>query len=272
MRVVLVLISVLSLAGCAGNGYKNFYKPFADAKKIPNVQLLGENETPTIYSSNDLSRDSKIARSRLYIPIGVSSFNGEMASQSDVVDHARSIGASLVLVNSKFTETREITTPLFIPNHQTTTYSGTTNGTIKGAYGNTNYNSDTNGSATTYGTTVVPITKYQQRFTQQAVFFVKFIGKKPRFGVQLVDLTPELRTKYQRNTGALVEIVTEETPAFEANILPDDIIIEFNGAAVISPKQFIELLQSFDINGGNCAVKVLRDGGEKSIILQIKPA
>lgn len=271
MRLVLMLVAALALTGCA-NGYRDFYKPFADAKKMPNMQLLGENETPAVFASNDLKRDVRIARSRLYVPIGVSSFNGAMGSQSDVINQARNVGAGLVLVNSQFAETRTITTPMFIPNNQTTTYSGTTNGNIYGSNGQSaNYNSNTTGTATTYGTTVVPITRQQQRFNQEAVFLVKFTGKQGRVGIQIGDLTPELRSRYQRNTGAFVDVVNEDSPAFAANVLPDDIIIEFNGTSVLSPKHLIELIKAFDPNGGKCEIKVLRDGTEKSLSLQLNP-
>jgi serine protease Do len=271
MRIILFVSALVFLSGCV-NPHNKFYHAYVDARTLPNMQLLASGENPSIYSSTDLKKDVKVARSRYFNPIGASSFNGELASESQVIKQAKDVGALLVLVKSDFAETRVTTTPLFIPNNTTTVYNGTTNGTVNGAYGGYGtYKSNTTGSATTYGTAVVPMTNYQQRYNQEAVFFVKYIGKRGRIGVQTIPLTPELKTRYQRNTGALIDVVNEDSPAFEANLLPDDIIIEINGIAIIDANQIRPVSQSLSDAGGKIVVKILRDGVEKSLDLQIKP-
>lgn len=275
MRKLFACLAVVMLASCAG-GFQQFYNPFVDARKLSNVQLLGSNEDPAIYSTNDMKRDVLAARSKGYIPIGYASFNGAMGTRSQVVQQARNVGAVMVLVSSQYTGTRQITTPLFVPNNQTTYYNsittGQTNGSVYSGYGSANYsgnfNGMTSGTATTYGTTVVPMTTYQQRYDQSAVFFVKSTIK-PRFGLFINDLTPELRDKYQRNTGVLVVAIAEESPAFIANILPGDLIIEISGTQVVDAKQATELLKSVLPNGGSCPLKIIRDGTEKTIAVQV---
>lgn len=273
MRLFYSLIAIVLLTSCV-NGYQRFYSPYVDVKNLKDVHLLGENEQPQIFATNDINRDIKIARSKYFIPIGYSSFNGEMESQQSLISQARNVGSSLVLLNSKFTETRAITTPLFIPNNQTTHYSGTTDGNINGIYGETNYNGNfnafTSGSVTTYGTTVVPMTQYQQRYDQNAVFFVKQT-RKARVGITLTDLTPELRSQYQMNTGAVIDIVLEDSPAFNANILPGDILISFNGIQVNNAMHFVELAKSIGSNGGKCPIKIIRARTEKTFELRILP-
>lgn len=271
----LFAVCLVALTGCAHNGYREFYHPNFDPKNppVPTTDLiyLDQNEKPQIFSTNDLQRDVKIARSKYWLPIGYSSFNGPMGTQDQLLSQAQALGAPMVLVTSQFTENRTITTPLFIPNNQTTYYNGTTNGQIYGSYGyNANYNSNTTGTATTYGTTVVPITKTQTRYDQTAVYFVRS-SRKYKFGVTLNPLTPELRQKYERNTGALVDIVYENTPAFNANILPEDIITELDGKAVENNVQFNTVfLNSHPVNG-LLSVKILRNGTEKTINVQLAP-
>ena len=260
MRIVATVVACVVLTACA-SGYQQFYKPYVDARTLSDVRLLGEGEKPKIFSSNDLQRDVKIAVSKGYRSIGASSFNGEIESEQVVVDQAKSVGAVLVLVNSKFTESRTITTPFFLPNNQTTYSSGS----VYGTYGSANYS----GTSTTYGTTVVPITTQQQRYDQSAVFFVKST-RKLKFGVLVVDLPPELRSKYERNTGALIDIVVDESPAFAANVLPGDILIELNGTPVINAKHAFGLMQSTSPKGGKCIFKVIRNGTEKSFELQLE--
>ncbi len=258
MRLLTALVACVVLTACA-SGYQRFYKPEVDARTLPDVQLLGEGERPKIFSSNDLQRDVKIAMSKGYRSIGVSSFNGQIESEQAVVNQAKAVGAVLVLVNSTFTESRTISTPLFLPNNQTTYSSGS----VSGPYGSANYS----GTSTTYGTRVVPITQ-QQRYDQAAVFFVKST-RKMKFGLFTVDLPPELRSKYERNTGALIEIVAEESPAFAANILPGDILVELNGTSVLSAKHASELMRSAAPQDGRCILKIIRNGTEKTVELQL---
>jgi serine protease Do len=275
MRSLLVLCLVV-LAGCQ-NGFSSFYHPNFDPKKLPpglatsDLKYLDQNETPQVFTSDDISRDVKIARSKYWLPIGYSSFNGAMGTQDQLVSEAKELGAAMVLVTSKFTENRTITTPLFIPNNQTTYYNGTTNGQIYGNNGNSaNYNSNTTGTATTYGTTVVPLTSVQARYDQAAVYFVRYT-KKFKFGIATVPLTPELRAQYERNTGALVEIVFENTPAFNANILPGDIITELDGKAVENSMEFNKVFLEVHPANGLLPVKILRNGIEKTINVQLAP-
>lgn len=258
MRQIITLFACFILVACASS-HKEFYKP-VDAKTLPDVQLLGKGELPKIFSTNDMERDVKIALSRGYSNIGVSSFNGEATSEKEVVEQAKTVGAVMVLVNSKFTDSRVVTTPLFLPDNETTYHSGYVNGT----YGSANYS----GTSTTYGTKVVPITTNQQRYDQTAVYFAK-LTKKPKFGLYLENLTPELRARFERNTGALITIVMEDSPAFLANILPGDILIEFNGAQVINAEQMLNLMRTYSPNSDKCLLKIIRNGTEKSIELQI---
>jgi len=274
MRSLLLFCLVL-LSGCQ-NAFSTFYHPYFDEKSPPpalvgNIKFLDQNETPQIYTSNDLPRDVKLAESKYWVPIGNSSFNGVMGTQAQIIREAKSIGAGMVLVTSEFTENRTITTPLFIPNNQTTYYNGTTNGQIYGNNGNSaNYNSNTTGSATTYGTTIVPLTTVQSRFDQTAVYFVK-LTRKFKFGVSIDPLTPELRSKYQRNTGVVVDVVYENTPAFYSNILPGDIITELDGKAVDGTMDFNKVFFEVHPANGLLPVKILRNGVEKIINVQLAP-
>lgn len=273
MRSLLV-IYIIVLTGCAQNGYRKFYQPYFNPQTPPpaiagDLKYLSPDDTPQIYSSNDLGRDVLIARSKYWLPIGYSSFNGAMGTQDQIVSEAKALGAAMVLVNSSFTENRTITTPLFIPNNQTTYYNGTTNGQIYANNGNSaNYNSSTTGSATTYGTTVIPLTSVQARYDQTAVYFVHFT-KKLKFGIAPAPLTAELRSKYERNTGALVELVYENTPAFNANILPGDIITELDGKSVEGPAEFNKVFSEVHPTNGLLPVKILRNGIEKTINVQL---
>ena len=55
----------------------------------------------------------------------------------------------------------------------------------------------------------------------------------------------------------------------ESLLNPGDILIEFNSAAVINAKQAIDLMQTSYPKDGKCILKVIRNGSEKSIELQL---
>jgi hypothetical protein len=273
---IIIILSTL-LSGCVANGYKQYYTPNFDVTNAPpDLQIvpLGQNETPQVFMSNDLNRDANIARSKGWVAVGYSSFNGAMAQNGAVINQAKSIGASMALVSAKYTGTRTITTPLFLPNNQTTIYNGSSNGYINGNAGGTNYNGNysgtSTGTATTYGTTIVPITTQQDRHDQAAVFFVKSL-KKYRIGIQMIDLTPELRSKYERNTGVIISSVMEDSPAFVANVLPGDVLTAIAGSSVINPRGAIEQMKLCAPAGGDCILDIIRNGTEKNISLKLPP-
>lgn len=255
-RVASVLFSIL-IAGCAASGFQQFYKSYGDPKTIPEVQLLAPGEKPTIYSSDNLDRDVKILISRGFQPVGHSAFNCALEGEEQVASQATRVGALVVLVKSAYTNTQTNTVPLVLPNNSTTYGSGT----AYGSGGSASYY----GSSTTYGTSVVPITSQQRRYDQSAVYFVK-INKKYKFGVQIANLTPEQRTTIERNTGAVIDVVMENTPAFIANILPGDILIRLNGTDVRNAEHASELMGAAPSNA-DCELSVLRNGQEKTIVV-----
>lgn len=277
MRIFQIIIFSILFSGCVANGYKQYYTPNFDVKNAPpDLQIvpLGPNETPQVYMSDDLNRDVNIARSRGWVAVGYASFNGAMAPNGAVINQAKSIGASMALVSTKYTGTRTITTPLFLPNNQTTIYNGSSNGYINGNAGGSNYNGNysgtSTGTATTYGTTVVPITTQQDRHDQTAVFFVKSL-KKYRVGIQMNELTPEFRSKYERNTGVIISNVMEDSPAFVANVLPGDVLTAIGGSTVINPRGAIEQMKLCAPSGGDCILDIIRNGTAKSISIKLPP-
>ncbi len=164
MRALLIIAVVFLLTACA-SGYQQFYKQYVDPKNLADVELLQPGEESKVYGTSNFDKDIKTLRSKMYIPIGYSSFNGKYEDESKVKAQAKRVGATVVLVNSQYTNTQTTTPPLFIPNSSTTySFGSVYGGGIYGGY---------SGTSTTYGSTVVPITTQQRRYDQTAVFFVK---------------------------------------------------------------------------------------------------
>jgi serine protease Do len=260
MRFCLSLLLCFLLVACAGSGQRKFYKEYVNIDELKEIETLAKGEEPTIVGSTDLQKDIAAARSKGYIPIGGASFNGRPDSEDAIAKYAKSWGAVLVLVSSKFTNTETTTTPLLLPSTQTST----TTGTIFSSQGS----ATVSGSTTTHGTVAVPITTTERRFDQVTVYFVKST-RKVRFGLFVADLPMELRVQLERNTGALIENVAEGSPAFVANVIPGDVLVELNGVAVTSGRQALELMQRVPSGSKTCVLKVIRKGTERTIELRL---
>lgn len=275
MRAIVLSLVAIFLVGCAQSGYKQFYSPYVDAKTLPDVELLSEGQEPQVFNTDNFDRDILTLRAKMYIPIGHSSFNGGYEDTKNAAAQAKRIGATIVLVNSQYTNTLTTTSTLFLPDNKTTYHSGTAsanttyNNNYGGYLGNSNTNVTYNGTSTTYGTKAVPVTSHQRRYDQNAVYLVKST-KKPKFGVAFNDLSPDQRLVLERNTGVFISVVMEDSPAFYSNVLAGDVLIAVDGQRVINTKQAMQLMDSVNPEKSSSVLTVIRKGKEKAIHVQFQ--
>ncbi len=95
----------------------------------------------------------------------------------------------------------------------------------------------------------------------------EFSAQKPEpktasLGVVLVDLSTDLKTQLERNAGAVVSSVTEDSAAWKANLIPNDVLIAVNGEIVKNGRQGTELM---DAAKGAVVVTVIRKGAQREI-------
>ena len=96
------------------------------------------------------------------------------------------------------------------------------------------------------------------------------LAKYGQFGLRLVDLNDAQRRRLERNTGAVVVKVFDNTPAFFANILVDDVIIAINGQPVGTAADAVAKLRALDHTAGPATVTVLRRGQQKTITVTFR--
>jgi hypothetical protein len=275
MKLIIGMFFIVALSGCASSGYKSFYKPILDVNNLNEVELLSPNEDPKVLTSNDLKKDIYTLRSKNYIAIGSSSFNGGKESIENAVDQAKEIGATVVLASSNYTNTQTTASTLLLPNNKTTYHNGlaSSNSTYSNSYGKKIGSSSSSGSyigtSTEYGAQAVPFTSNQRRYNQSAVFFVKSTIK-PRFGLATTDIPQALRVKIKINTGSMIDVVLEDTPAFYANLLPGDVIISINGINVKNPGHGIEIMNSTPREQKISQFKIIRDQEEKDVAINLE--
>jgi PDZ domain len=237
MRKVLIggILAALSLvAGCVSIGgsednYAKFYTP-ASGIGPSNIAEMRSAPAPVspqvVHVANWDSNIANIYERQGYVLIGYSGFtSGRSESDEDAINQGIAVGADLVVILSpEYQGTVTAGVPITTPNTTTSYSSG--NATAYGAgapvtaYGNS--------TTTTYGssTSVLPITV--QRSAYGAGYFVK---KRYRFGIWGRDLTDGERQQLQTNRGVYVTTVVDNTPAYNADVLPGDVILAINGQA-----------------------------------------
>lgn len=141
---------------------------------------------------------------------------------------------------SEYSHTEQGVRPIFtyIPGQTyTTTHYGTTTANIYGtggyAYGYGTYSgTSTTTTPDTLDTQYVP---YQRRIYNHGASFWR--RTKPAvFGAIFSPVPEDLRNTLQRNTGAYVMLVMLDSPAFKANIMRGDVVIQLADKPVSSPK------------------------------------
>src|SRR5437762_4113347 len=99
-------------------------------------------------------------------------------------------------------------------------------------------------------------------------------GKVERgiLGVRIQDADPKLARQFnvpENTSGALIAEVTEKSAAAEAGLKSGDLIVELNGTPVKDSRN-LKLMVGRLAPGDKVAVKVLRDGKEKTLTVTLK--
>lgn len=258
------LISTLTLliCGCTTSGYQQFYSQYSDPYSDPNIEGLPQDQEPQLYGTNDFRRDIRLLQAKKYVVVGESSFNGAYEDTKNALAQAKRVGASIVLVKSEYTDTQTSTSALFVPNTQTTYHSGN-------LY-SSSYSANYSGTSVSHGTSVVPYTTHQRRYDQNAVYLAR-LTKKIKFGVVMENLTREQKVEIERNTGAFVDIVIEDTPAFFSNLLPGDIVLEIDGVNVKSGEHAVSIMSAVPDSAKKSELTIVRKGEVRQLIVDFTP-
>jgi membrane-associated protease RseP (regulator of RpoE activity) len=190
--------TLVSVAACflvAASDLGKFYH--AVPHKTPDVELTTE---PTFHtSSGDAKQDVTALESAGYEVVGYSAFNGKESGQKAVAKQAKKVGATDVVYLEKYTDTQST-----------------------GAIGNTSFSR--------WGAFSFVTPMSIRRYDQVAIYFRK--APREGLGVYPRPLTDEEKQQIGSNKGLFITAVVNGSPAFVADILPGDILIDLGGHAV----------------------------------------
>jgi len=262
-------LSVVLFAGCVENGFKEFYQP---TNLGPYARFQPYSGSTQVYTSANLPADGDHLLQQGYLPLGQASFQtGRRTTLSQIQDQGKAVGADIVLWASADLGTEQAAVPLLQYHPGTTSMTNTYGTATANAYGSGGYataNGNYSGTSTTttpgtFSTQMMPITIHRSAFG--ATFWRRRIPGP--LGIQSVDLPADMRQALQRNTGSLVRLVIDDSPAFKANILPGDVIIQFNGADVYSTASFIPAI--YAAAGQEVTLTILRGNSTRTIKVRL---
>jgi len=254
----------LVLVGCA-NPYKDNYHNLTGQWSSGEVARLLPKEGPAkLVVSKNMQEDFIKMSENGYLLIGESKFREQKINEDFARAQADIIGASVVLVDNDFvgTETKSVPMSEWIPPRSEiyTERSYYNRGDIPGPL---------------TGDRVVMMTvqgEYRTKYVPQSVDYYDYTAtywaksKPPIFGVLVQPISEYDRKVIQSNKGAVVRAVIKGSPAYNSDILVDDIIVKLNDEYASDPDVFFDLV--IKNKGKSVNVEFIREGETK--IAQLK--
>lgn len=255
------------------NGFTRFYQDDTQNMR-PEIRqrLLPPSGPPQIENVALAQVQDEAMRfvERGYMRIGVASFSGPAGTREQAIEQAEKVGAEFVIIGGEYSRTAQVTlSSLSVQPGQTYTtqeHGSMTGSTFQG--GNTGFGY---GSYSGSATTTTPPT-FQTQYTplqipiysQVALFWRR--AKPGIFGAQFAPIPEDVRAKLERNTGALVAAIVEGSPAFKANVIRGDVIIQFANTPVDTVQNLLDVIPSYA--GQKVSLTIIR--GAKTLTLEVQ--
>jgi hypothetical protein len=259
MKIIAWLTAALILlSGCEMNALEKHYLP---APGLETVFTNPKYEHPTgdvkIYSySGDTSSGSLRAQEEGYEYLGMSSYYGraESASREAITEHAKKVGASMVLVQAKYKDTLPGVVPAPATGYDSEHY---------GALANSKYSTTSTQGGKMSNEVPYTVTTYDI----VATYWVHRDMNQVHLGVVAEALPEDARARLLRSTGVIASVVMRGTPAFNANILRNDVILNIGGEDVIDPQGFNAQVDKFQ--GQTVDIKLVRGDTPKTVTVTL---
>lgn len=227
--------------------------------RLPGTESAIASTVPPerISSQGSLDADMGAMWKRGYGPIGYTSFSSPNGKTKDAERLAKKLKARYYIALTELTSSYTASIPLTLPSNTSSTTTG--NFSTMGTGG---YNTGTfSGTTTTYGsrTTYIPMT------VNRVQKFGLYFAEAPKVGTGIFprDLTPDEIAKYETQRGFGIRFVREGSPAYEANLLPGDVVLKVNGL----PADLSNWKAA--ANTGRMVVHLARNGEPREVVVHV---
>ena len=262
------------LTGCATNPVTQFYQDYTKQMPVAFKQnFLPPSGDPQLVAVTEIEYLPKVHQyeEQGYLLVGGAAFQGPAITQSQLIAQAKAVGADIVFFSSELSGTQRGVRPI-ITYQPGQTYNTSESGTVyANAYGSGGYASGFgtySGSATTTssGTYNAEYVPYQYDVYRTSTAFWRKL-KPLVFGARFKPIPDDLRIALQRNTGAYVSAVIQGSPAFKANILDGDLIIQIADKSVADPQELSDYYVAHA--GQKVTMKLIRNGQTLDVDVQL---
>lgn len=245
-RVAMGLALVCACAPAFGNDWQKFYRPTQD----PGAFIPSVEQPETFMATGNLVDDVDRMWRRGYGVMGYSTFNSPNDKTADAIKWGRALKARYVMLGARLTSSQTGALPVTTPQTRTSTSNGMIGGTPFSA------------TTTRYGTQTNYVPFTVNRFDKLAVYFSEV--RKKGTGILPRELTPAEISSLETQRAMAVRAVRDGSPAYEANILPGDVIVEVNGKPA-DDANWMAAVQA----GPVLHVKLMRNGQPREVSVSI---
>lgn len=243
------------VSGCV-NPYVRAYQPaqFKNVRSEETVLLPASGE-PRLVTSGDMKGDALKMRENGYVLLGRSKFQAAPVNEKKALEQAKKIGAEVVMVSHQFVRTKSETLPMstWMPGQEVDQNEQVV---IQDEHGHAKVINRT--------TTTFTQGEYQTSYVEQSTDYYDYsatywaLAKAPTFGVYVRSLDDATKKSLGTNKGVWVRVVVKDSPAYESDILRDDVLLSVNDVEIRDPDQFFKLVEK---NYGKTVTVLLnRDG------------
>ena len=228
-------------AGKSGNPYRDGFTP----AKTVGIRVLQPPAQPEVYLGGpDQTVDFQILLENGYAPLGFSEVESGGSDPRQAVDQGKQIGAALVVLYGKRFDPAPGVTLTALPFHQQSPDASAADEGNEGTIGS------------------LPATSAKGRV---AVFWGK---TKPQvLGIGARALHADEKARLRRDTGIVIEGVTQGSPAAAAHIQAGDVVLAIDGKKILDPAAVPAFLDS--VAGKKVRIDLLRNGAPLSVTVQL---
>jgi hypothetical protein len=272
--LLLPLLLLPTLGGCSLNPFTHHYVSLVDDLPPGTVdRMTPPDPEPTLLlvDPDDVAPTHQRLRENGFVQVGAAAFRGGQPSRSGLRSQARRAEADAAVWTSKYshTATGTSTTYVYQPGRSSTSFhQGTAQASAYGSGGYaTGFGSYSGSTTTRTQGTLVP---RQQNWSVAIHDHGATFWRRTRpgiLGASVRDIPSEIRGRLGRNTGAYVELVVNDGPAFHANLLTGDVIVSIEGRTINSPADLTAALG--ELAGRNVRMTVLRGGATSGVAVTL---
>lgn len=259
MRILFILSTLIFLSACGAGQFGSSYRAYMDSRLASDVVPLQEKQEPIIIRSNDLDKDVRLYKEYNFIVVGESAFNGAKESEGRAKKQAKEVGATHVIVSSEYTDTQS-----YLAYDHQNFYRTVYVDRVRRVNGQrVRYTQ----AVTVRDTVTVPYAQHYNNFDQWAIYLVKS-NRINKLGLLMRDFSPAERNELGRNSGAYIDLVLNNSPAFVADIVAGDALIAINGEKVSNADGARKMIDGLSLGGKTIILSVIKKGEQKDITFE----